>query len=108
MPDGTEQGQTGRVFIEVTVHGVGCDGNEVRYCWDLSAAGLPLRSVRVGNAACAFDSAGRRRGVGEFGCGTCQDRHSSPADDGSSGDGPRIALPGVLGGDLCHQPEPSG
>lgn len=78
--------------------------------WELAAVDLPVRSVWAGNATCAFDSAGHYHAADDFGCGACQDRHSSTADDGPSnhGPGPHIALPGVLGGDLRHRPEPGG
>jgi hypothetical protein len=73
-----------------------------------------VRSVWVGNTTCAFDSTGHyhHHAAGDIGCGACQDRYSSTAGDGPSnrghGPGPHIALPGVLGGDLRHRPEPGG
>ena len=64
------------------------------YRCDLSAGGLPLRSVRTGSACCVFDSTCRYH-ASDFGGGAGSDRRRSTADDGSfsHGSGPRSALP---------------
>jgi hypothetical protein len=57
------------------------DGSKVSYRWELPAADLPVRSVRVGDATCASGSAGHYDTTADFGCGAGQDRHTSTADD---------------------------
>ena len=106
----SKQSGTCGSFIEDQSAASSEDGSEVSYRSELSAADLPVRSVWVGNTTCAFDSTVRYHAADDYGCGACQDRHSSTVDDGPSnhGAGPHIALPGVLGGDLRHRPEPGG
>jgi hypothetical protein len=56
-------------------------GREFANRRELSAVDLPVRSVRAGNATRAFDSTGHCHAADEFGCGACQDRRCSTADD---------------------------
>jgi hypothetical protein len=58
---GTEDGLTMPISSE--------DGSEASYRWELSAVGLPVRSVWIGNVTRAFDSTGRHHAVGGSGCG---------------------------------------
>jgi hypothetical protein len=84
------------LFIEEHFAASSEGGSEVRYRGDLSAGGLPERSVRAGRVFSVFDGTCRYH-VG----GAGSDRYPS-----GHGSGRRRAVPAVPGGDLWHRPEP--
>jgi hypothetical protein len=68
-------------FIEDQSAASSEDGSEAFHRWELSAVGLPVRSVRADSATCVFDSVGHYHAADDFGCGACQERHSSNPGD---------------------------
>jgi hypothetical protein len=68
-------------FIEDQFAASSEGGTEACSRCELSAGDLPVRSVRAGNAACAFDSTGHYHAAAGFGCGAGQDSLCPTADD---------------------------
>jgi hypothetical protein len=75
---GYRSNRTCGCFIEDQSAASSEDGSKASYRrWELPAAGLPVRSMRAGDATCA----GHYHTAAGYGCGAGHDRRSSTAGD---------------------------